>query len=185
VDHLLAARCLNGRRPVISTFLVEHPWLSPTALALLLLFGPFVGSWLTTRQWMARWLTVVALLPVALLTLIPVDRQLSMRCDVAWSIPTMGRVELAANVVLFVAPVLLASAATRRPILVGVAASGLSAAIEAIQALIPALGRSCSTNDWLSNTIGAVISALLGWLALRTAHATPSQARSSADPVGS
>jgi glycopeptide antibiotics resistance protein len=165
---------------VISTILVEHPWLSPTALALLLLFGPFVGWWLTTRPRMAWWLTAAALVPVALLTLVPVDRQLFMRCEVAWSIPTVGRIELAANVVLFVAPVLLASAATRRPLLVGVAASGLSAAIEATQALVPALGRSCSTNDWSSNTIGAVIGALLGLLALRLGSATVSSVRSAA-----
>jgi VanZ family protein len=170
---------------VISTVLVGHPWLPPTALALLVLFGPFVGWWLTAPPWIARWLTAAALLPVAMLTLVPVDRQLSMRCEVAWSIPTVGRVELAANVVLFVAPVLLASAATHRPILAGVAASGLSAAVEAIQALIQALGRSCSTNDWLSNTIGVVIGALLGWLALRPAHATLPHARSSPDSVGS
>lgn len=169
---------------MISTVLVEHPWLSPTALALLVLFGPSVGSWLTTRPRMAGWLTGAALLPVALLTMVPVDRQPSVRCEAAWSIPTVERVELAANVILFVAPVLLASVFTRRPLRVGVVASGLSVAIEVIQASVPALGRSCSTNDWLSNTVGAAIGALLGLLALRRAQARDSHTRSPADPAG-
>ena len=40
---------------------------------------------------------------------------------------------------------------------------------EAVQALVPAIGRSCSTNDWLSNSIGAAIGAALAALALRLA----------------
>jgi VanZ family protein len=158
---------------LISTILVEHPWMSPTALGLLVVLGPLLGRWAVDRPRTARWLTAAALVPVGLLTLVPVDRRLSVRCETAWAIPTVGRVELAANVVLFVAPVLFASVASRRPLLVAAAASGLSAAIEATQALLPALGRSCSTDDWLSNTIGAAIGGLLGWLTLRSAFGRP------------
>lgn len=84
-------------------------------------------------------------------------------------LPTVGRVELAANVVLFVAPALFAAVATRRPALAFVAASVLTALIETVQALVPAIGRSCSTNDWLSNTIGAAIGVMLAVIALRLA----------------
>lgn len=154
------------------------------ALALLAVVGPFVGRWLAPRPRAAWVATGVALLPVAAFTLVPVDRELFARCEVAWSLPTVGRVELAANVVLFVAPALLASVATRRPLLVAVAGSLLSAAIEVAQAVVPALGRSCSTNDWLSNTFGAVIGAALGWLALRGAQGGRSEARRPQDSVG-
>lgn len=164
----------------MSTFLVEHPWLLMTALALLVGLGPVVGWWLTTRPVLAGALSAVALLPVAFLTLVPADRELFERCEVAWAVPTPGRVELAANVVLFIAPALLAGVALRRPMLALVAASGLSAAIEVFQALVTALGRSCSTNDWLSNTIGAGIGALLAWAALRQAIARSPDDRSSA-----
>lgn len=159
----------------MSTILVEHPWLSPTALAVLLIAGPLVGRWLTGRPRLTWWLTAAALVPVAALTLLPVDRELYSRCEVAWSLPTVGRVELAANVVLFVAPVLLAAVATRRPALALVGGSAVSAAIELVQALLPALGRSCSTNDWLSNTIGTAIGAGLGLLALQLAREFPAR----------
>lgn len=135
---LLLATCWGSRCPQRRTACDLHgPGRTPLAVTdphcRLILFGPFVGWGLTARPCIARWLAAVTLLPVAMLTLVPVNRQLSVRCEVAWSIPTVGRVELAANVVLFVAPVLLASVATRRPMLVGVAASGLSAAVEAIK----------------------------------------------------
>ncbi|WP_390620165.1 VanZ family protein [Cellulomonas timonensis] len=50
-----------------------------------------------------------------------------------------------------------------------------SAGIEVVQALLTGLGRSCDTNDWLSNSIGAVIGAGLGWaaLAVRRREAAP------------
>lgn len=151
---------------MITTILVEHPWWLPTAFAVLVVAGPVLGSRLTGRPRTVWGLVAAALVPVVVLTLAPTDRDLSVSCETAWSLPTVGRVELAANVVLFVAPVLLAGVATRRPLRVLAAASGLSAVIEAIQALAPALGRSCSTDDWLSNTIGAGVGAALGVLAL-------------------
>lgn len=155
---------------MITTILVEHPWLSPTALLALVVLGPFVGAWLSARPRLAWSVTALSLVPVAALTLVPVDRELFSRCEVAWTLPTPGRVELAANVVLLVAPALLAAVASRRPGLAVLGLSLLSAAIETLQALVPALGRSCSTDDWLSNTVGAVIGGLLGWLALTLAR---------------
>ncbi|MDP9822286.1 VanZ family protein [Nocardioides massiliensis] len=154
---------------MITTLLVEHPWLAPTALAALVVLGPLVGRWLAPRPRAACAFTALALLPVAALTLVPVDRELFGRCEVAWVLPTFGRVELFANVVLLVPAVLTAAVALRRPLLALLAGSALSAAIELFQALVPALGRSCSTNDWLANTIGAALGAALGWLALRWA----------------
>ena len=98
-------------------------------------------------------------------------REIDQGCELAWALPTPGRVEVVANVVLFVAPVLLAGVALRRPLLALVAGSALSASIEVIQALATGLGRSCSANDWLANTIGALIGAALAWVALRPARA--------------
>ncbi|GAB3088067.1 VanZ family protein [Nocardioides zeae] len=154
---------------MITTILVEHPWLSPTALALLVVLGPLVGRLVAGRPAAAWLLTGLATVPVVVLTMLPTDRRAFERCEVAWTLPTVGRVELAANVVLFVAPVLFAVVATRRPLVVAGAASALSAAIETVQALVPAIGRSCSTNDWLSNTIGVVVGVVLGVVALRLA----------------
>lgn len=43
-----------------------------------------------------------------------------------------------------------------------VAASALSAVIEAVQALVPGIGRARDTNDWMMNTLGAALGVLLG-----------------------
>jgi hypothetical protein len=155
---------------VITTVLVEHPWWSPAALFLLAVLGPIAGAWLVRRPKTAWALTGMSVLPVAVLTLTPVHRALFARCTVEWSFPTPGRVELMANVVLFVAPVLLAGVATRRPLVALAAGSALSLGVEALQALVPALGRSCSTGDWSSNTIGALVGAALAGVALRLAR---------------
>jgi len=164
---------------MISTFLVEHRWLAPTALVLLLGVGPVVGSWLVAWPKTAWVLTGVTLLPVVFLTLRPQDRELFARCEVRWEVPTLIGPESMANILLFVAPVLLASVATRRPVLVMVAGSGLSAMVETFQAVVPALGRSCDSGDWVNNTIGAVIGALLAFLSLVLAPYWSRRARSS------
>jgi hypothetical protein len=152
---------------MITTFLIEHPWMSPTALLLLVVLGPILGRWLVARPTVAWWLLGISLLPIAAATLSPIDRRLEEFCVVQWALPTPSRVELMANVVLFVPPALLLAVATRRPVLALVIGAGLSAAIELVQALIPAIGRSCDTTDWTSNTIGAALGAALGWVALR------------------
>ncbi|MEO6570269.1 MAG: VanZ family protein [Ilumatobacteraceae bacterium] len=157
---------------MLTDFLLHHRWIAPTVLAFLILLGPPMGSWLAGRPRVAWWLAASSLVPVALVTLVPQNRRLFSRCELTsdWYWPTPGRVELLANVVLFVAPVLLVTVATRRPLLALAAGAGLSAVIEAIQAAVPSLGRSCDRNDWITNTIGAAIGATLGWTALRLAR---------------
>lgn len=153
---------------MITNALLERPWLSPLLLALIVVLGPVVGSWLVGRP---RWLwslLVLSTIPVVVLTMVPVDRVLVDRCTFQWSLPTPGRVELFANLVLFVAPVFLAAVATRRPALMFVVGSGVSVVIEVVQAVVLPIGRSCDTTDWLSNTLGAAVGAGLavGALAL-------------------
>ncbi len=155
---------------MISTFLIEHRWVAPTALVLLVLIGPLAGRWLVTRPRTAWVLTVASMLPLALLTLVPQDRELFARCEVRWELPTLTGPESLANILLFAAPVLLASVATRRPALTTLAGSGLSVVVEAIQAAVPAIGRSCDSGDWINNTIGAVVGGALAWLSLTAAR---------------
>lgn|GEM_PF-1123718 len=171
---------------MISTLLVAHPWVTPTVLVVLVVAAPFAGPWLLRRPPRLTWvLGVLSLLPVLLLTLVPTDREVFERCAVGWVLPTVGRVELLANFVLFVPPVLLAALATRRPVAAFAGGVVASAAIEAVQALVPALGRSCDTNDWLSNAIGAAIGAALAAVALWRARRTGVRAheRATAEPA--
>nr|WP_239062636.1 VanZ family protein [Streptomyces sp. SID13031] len=59
------------------------------------------------------------------------------------------------NVLLFIPAAGLLTLASGRPA-DGIAAGiGMSAAVEAIQALIPPLGRSCQLHDLVANTLGA------------------------------
>ena len=130
--------------------------MAPAALVLLVLVGPLAGTWLVTRPRIAWVLTAVSMLPLALLTLVPVDRELFARCEVRWELPTLTGPESLANILLFIAPVLLAGVATRRPVLAALAGSALSVVVEAVQAAVPAIDRSCDSGDWINNTIGAV-----------------------------
>ncbi|MGC5030841.1 VanZ family protein [Micromonospora sp. DT229] len=154
---------------MISTFLVAHRWIAPTALVLVILVGPLAGGWLTTRPRIAWGLTAASMLPLALLTLVPQDREIFARCEVRWELPTLTGPESLANILLFIVPVLLAGVATRRPILAVLAGGGLSVVVEAVQAAVPAIGRSCDSDDWINNTIGAVIGGALAWLSLTAA----------------
>lgn len=154
------------RVPVLSTILAEHPWLTTVTLAVLVVVGPLLGAWLVGRRRSTAVLLGLALLVVAALTLVPTSRDLERGCWVEWTVPTPGAVELVANVILFVPVVLLLGVLLRRPVVAFVVASAASVLVEAVQALAPALGRSCSTNDWLSNTIGAALGALLAAISL-------------------
>jgi glycopeptide antibiotics resistance protein len=151
---------------VLSTTLVEYRWMTTVALVVLVVFGPLVGAWLVPRARSTRVLLTMSMVTVALLTLTPTSRALAVGCAMEWDLPTIGAVELMANVILFAPIVLLAGIATRRPFVVLLAASGFSAVVEVVQALATVLGRSCSTNDWLSNTLGASLGAVLAAAAL-------------------
>jgi hypothetical protein len=104
---------------------------------------------------------VLSVVPVVALTLVPTSGRAYAVCVVQFSLPTLATVELLANVALFFPLVFFATLATRRPLLMLVAGVGLSAAIEALQAVVPAIGRACDTNDWIMNSIGTISAVLL------------------------
>ena len=153
---------------MITTFLVEHSALVPVFALLVAVLGVGVGFLvLRSRRYGRRvaWvLFALSVLPVFALTLVPSgsarDR---VFCTVQFALPTWGTVELLANVALFFPPAFFAAIVTRRPVVVLVLASGGSALIEALQALVPAIGRACDTNDWMMNTLGADIGVLLAF----------------------
>ena len=151
---------------MLTTLLVEHPWLTTTGLVGLVVLGPVLGAVLVGRRRTTTALLVLAVLAVAALTLTPTARDMAITCAVEWSLPRPGAVETAANLLLFAPITLLAGVLTRRPVPVVLVASAASALVEVGQALVPALGRSCSTNDWWFNTLGAVLGAALALAAL-------------------
>ena len=154
---------------MITDFLLEHAALVPVAL--LAIAAACVGVGFAVMrgrryQWL-RALVVVSGLLVIALTLVPVSGDLGGRhCTVQFFVPTLGSVELLANVALLFPLTFFAALATRRPLVVLGAATVLSAAIEGVQALVPAIGRACDTNDWAMNTAGAVVAALLALITL-------------------
>ncbi|GAB3435788.1 VanZ family protein [Actinophytocola sediminis] len=150
---------------MITNFLLDHSALVPVALVLIAVVCVGVGYLLLrVRRHGQRimWtLVVLSLVPVVALTLVPTAGRAYAVCTLQFAMPTLGTVELLANVALFIPPVFFATLATRRPLLTLAVGTALSAAIEAVQALAPAIGRACDTNDWAMNTAGAVIAVLL------------------------
>lgn len=152
------------------TTLVQHPWITTVAFVGIVVLGPLVGSWLVPRSRLTGALLAVAVVAVAVLTLTPTGRDLAVGCELEWILPTFRTVELMANVVLFAPVALLGGVMTRRPWAVALAASGASLLVEVLQAFATGLGRSCSTSDWVSNTLGALLGAVLAVVALRLAR---------------
>jgi glycopeptide antibiotics resistance protein len=154
---------------MITNFLLDHAALVPVSILLLALICAVIGWFARDRRRLLWTLTGIALVPVFALTLVPSSRSGvdGVTCTLQFSAPTLGSVELLANVALFLPPVFFAALATRRPLVVLAAGIGLSVVIEAVQALIPAIGRACDTNDWLMNTIGAVVGVALAYLISR------------------
>ncbi|MFK0249037.1 VanZ family protein [Amycolatopsis azurea] len=160
---------------MITNFLLDHSALVPVAILLVALVCAVLGLLFAGRRRILWALAGVSLVPVFALTLVPTGRTIDEAgCTVQFSLPTLGAVELLANVALFLPPVCFAALASRRPVTVLVAGSALSVVVETLQALVPAIGRACDTNDWLMNTLGAVLGALLAagtaWLANRRAQ---------------
>jgi VanZ family protein len=168
---------------VITTFLVNH------AIAVKVLFWVVLVA-LTALGWFAHrrqarkalvTLVVISAVGVLALTMTPAgDGGNGTFCTVQFSIPFQG-IDTLANVALLFPLTLFAALLTRRPVWVVAAASGLSAAIELVQALLPNLGRACDTNDWFMNTVGAVLAGLLsaGIIAVNRRRRPTRQARPS------
>ncbi|MFF3038761.1 VanZ family protein [Arthrobacter citreus] len=141
--------------------------MGQTAFTALVLAGPLLGVWLLSRPETARRLLRVTAAAILLLTLFPTTyRTVETRCLVDGGLAHLVAPEPLANVVLFVPLVLLAAIRTKRPLAMFLAGSALSALIETVQALVPVLGRSCTTGDWLANTAGALTGAVLAAVAL-------------------
>ncbi|MBP2334364.1 VanZ family protein [Saccharothrix coeruleofusca] len=160
---------------MITDFLLDHSALVPVALLLVALVCLGVGHLLLRARRHGQrimWaLVALSALPVLALTLVPTATGQAdyVGCTVQFALPAPGRVELLANVALFFPLVFFATLATRRPLLVLAAGAGLSAAIEALQALVPVIGRACDTNDWVMNGIGTVVGVLLARAAIALA----------------
>lgn len=165
---------------MLSTILAAYPWLAPAALAALALLSPIVGALLVGRPRASWTLAAVAGIAVLVATLSPTGRDLEVGCVLELE-ARLTAPEPLANVVLTVPLALLVGVATRRPALGAVVAVALAIAIEALQALVPALGRSCAADDALANGVGGVLGALLALAALAIAR----RARPGADrPAG-
>ncbi|MFQ1003018.1 VanZ family protein [Modestobacter sp. SSW1-42] len=160
---------------MITNALLDHAALVPLGL-LAVAAGCVLLGWVALRsRRLTGALLGASLLPVVALTLVPAaaSRVDDVRCTVQFALPTLGSVELLANVALFLPLAFSGTLLTRRPLRVLAAAAGASATIEALQALVPLLGRACDTNDWLMNTTGAAVGAALAAGVLTLASRRP------------
>lgn len=147
---------------MISTFLIDHAAFVPVGFWIAVLLITAL-TWLLHRRGARTTLLVlaaVAFVAGIALTMYPPDGPPLTFCTVQFSVPFEG-IDTLANVALFLPGALLLAVAVGRPLPVAAAVSGLSAVIELTQATVPAIGRSCDTNDWFMNTIGALLAAIL------------------------
>lgn len=171
---------------MLSTILAIHPWLGAAAVATAVVVGLPLGWWLAARSRAAWALAAVAAIAVLVATLFPTGRAIEVVCVLAPEGGLAGPEPLA-NVALFVPIGLLVGVASRRPVLGALAGGALTVAIEAVQALVPAIGRSCAIDDAIANALGAVLGAVLAALALllarrASAAATAADVRARQEP---
>lgn len=152
---------------MLATTLLEHPWVTTVALAVLVVGCPLAGVWLASHPRVMAVLLGAAVLAVLLLTLTPTGREPAGQCAFEWTLPTLGAGELMANVIMFVPLGFLAVLLLRGPVEAMLAVSAGAGLIEIVQEALPGLGHSCSTNDWFSGTLGALLGAALAAAALR------------------
>lgn len=147
---------------MISTVLAAHPILVRVLFVIGVLACAALGAVLhragKTRALLV--LAAAALVAAFALTFSPAHNLSEGFCTVQFSVPFAG-VETLANIALLLPATLFTALAVERPVLVFAAASALSASVELVQGLLPALGRACDTNDWYMNTIGAAVGALI------------------------
>ncbi|KQQ20586.1 hypothetical protein ASF48_08145 [Rathayibacter sp. Leaf299] len=148
---------------MLSTLLVTVPWLAFAVLVGVIVIAPFAGRVLVARPRATAALLSAALVAVAALTLYPESGRTApeVACAVEWPTLTPTAVESMANILLFVPVAFLAGVRWRRPVAAIVGASALSAVVELVQAVVPAIGRACDTSDGITNTLGAVVGGLL------------------------
>lgn len=169
---------------VLSTLLAEVPWLAFGVLVAVVVLAPSTAPWLLRHRRVAGGLLIAAAVVVAGLTLYPDGAPGSaVTCAVEWPYLAPTAVESTANVLLFVVPTFLLAVWWRRPLVAIGVGVGTSAVIEAVQALVPAIGRACDTGDWVTNGIGAVIGGAVAavglvWARRRGAVSGVSEARS-------
>ncbi|WP_019145002.1 VanZ family protein [Aeromicrobium massiliense] len=143
---------------MISTFIAEHQTLMAFLVGAVLvvcvvLAAVFARGGDTGRR-VAGVLATLGLLAIVGLTLVPDTAQ---PADVRCNLDPIYFLRDHENMLLFLVPALFAVVALRRPLLVLAAGIGLSLAIEAVQAAIPAVGRRCDVDDWLANGIGTLV----------------------------
>ena len=159
-EHELTGELLR----VISTLLAENPTLVRVLFVVAMAASTVLGALLhrSDRSGLLAFLAIVGLLGALALTLWPSGGRAGIFCTVQFSIPFQG-IDTLANLALMLPLTLFTALRLGRPLPVFVAVSGFSALVELFQALVPALGRACDTNDWFMNTIGA---ALGGFIAI-------------------
>ncbi|ROR65883.1 VanZ family protein [Agrococcus jenensis] len=154
---------------MLSTLLAAYPWLAFALLAAAVVVGPALGWWLAPRPRAAWALAALAGVAVLVTTLYPTGREVELVCVLGRD-GTLAGPEPLANVALFVPIGLLVGVASRRPALGALAGAVLTVGIELVQALAPALGRSCAVDDAIANTVGAALGAVLAAAVLLVAR---------------
>lgn len=170
---------------MLSTYLAAYTWLAPAIIATELIVGLLLASVLAARPRASWALAGIAIAAMLALTLYPTGRESDVGCAFDVELLLLAPEPLA-NIALFVPPALLVTIATRSLLWGALGGAALSAAIEVVQAVAPAIGRACTIDDWLANSIGAALGAgvaALGLLLRRRAMRPRGAGSSDRSPV--
>ncbi|WP_404313235.1 VanZ family protein [Agrococcus terreus] len=150
---------------MLSTSLAAYTWLAPAIIATELIVGLLLACVLVARPRISWTLAAIAVAAPLALTLYPSGRASDVGCTFDVELQLLAPEPLA-NIALFVPMALLVAIATGSPLRGALAGAALSAAIEVVQAVAPIIGRACTADDWLANSIGAALGAGVAALAL-------------------
>jgi hypothetical protein len=160
---------------MISTFLAEHLLLVRAALLAVTVLVLVVAALLVRAERTGRRIAaVLAVVSVGGLLMLTLSPDGSRGAPVACNLDPYLFYADVANMALFLVPALFATLATRRPLLVLVGASALSAAIEGVQRMT-ATNRRCDIDDWLANSMGGAVGVVAACLVLWAVRPRPSR----------
>ncbi len=156
---------------MISTLLVVHSPLARVLISAALVACVALGWWLLPRPGSRRWLAWLAVGSAAVLLALTLSPSVAdpdrAWCTVQFALPRLGSVEALANIAVFFPPAFFLTLAWRRPLAAVAAVVAGTGSVELVQAVLPALGRACDTNDAAMNGVGGVLGVMVAVVVLR------------------
>ncbi|MEU6174991.1 VanZ family protein [Streptantibioticus parmotrematis] len=166
---------------MLRAILGANPDLVPAFLVLAVLFG--IAAWRLSRGRTPTWATIlfgISLAAELTATLFPTGKHAAAShvCYYSYDFAAaFGDQQGLMNVAMYVPLGLFGVLALRKPLAVVAGCLLLSATTETLQALIPHIGRACDSQDFVTNSVGAIVGvgAAYLWISARQRFLIPTR----------